>query len=209
MPMINLMTAERNRGHMYCLMPSELHTKENIRAQAGIEPTTLGILAHYSPLLNYHLLQQQTLQTTHCSVHQHTAKWPSCSVHQHTAKWPSCSVHQHVAKWPSCSVHQHTAKCPSCSVHQHTAKCPSCSVHQHTAKCPSCTNKPRTNTVQLKPLRLKAFVLLPTDTAPGKDIKPQVTTSPQTSFLPASVSSSVHPQFTSVAQQMCWSVSAS
>ncbi len=30
---------------MYCPMPSEL---ENIRAQAGIEPTTLGVLAHYS-----------------------------------------------------------------------------------------------------------------------------------------------------------------
>ncbi len=26
----------------------QIHTKEKIRAQAGIEPTTLGVLAHYS-----------------------------------------------------------------------------------------------------------------------------------------------------------------
>ncbi len=31
---------------MYCPMPSKLIQK--IRAQAGIEPTTLGVLAHYS-----------------------------------------------------------------------------------------------------------------------------------------------------------------
>ncbi len=37
-----LMTAERNRGHMYCPMPSEFVQRKKIRAQAGIEPTTLG-----------------------------------------------------------------------------------------------------------------------------------------------------------------------
>ncbi len=43
-----LMTAERNRGHMCCQMPSEFIQRKKIRAQAGIEPTTLGVLAHYS-----------------------------------------------------------------------------------------------------------------------------------------------------------------
>ncbi len=39
---------QSNRGHMYCPMPSEFHAEESIRAQAGIEPTTLGVLVHYS-----------------------------------------------------------------------------------------------------------------------------------------------------------------
>ncbi len=33
---------------MYYLMLSEYHAKEKILPQAGIEPTTLGVLAHNS-----------------------------------------------------------------------------------------------------------------------------------------------------------------
>ncbi len=42
--MINFNDSWKKLRHMYCLMPSEFHTKE----KAGIGPTTLGVLAHYS-----------------------------------------------------------------------------------------------------------------------------------------------------------------